>query len=92
MSTNTIALGDRVKDRITGFQGIAVARTEWLYGCVRITVQPEKRDGDGKLLANETFDAPQLALVRAGVVKGGQVERATPRTYGPRDDRAALSR
>ena len=28
-------LGSRVKDSITGFEGFAVSRTEYLYGCVR---------------------------------------------------------
>lgn len=30
-----VNLGDRVKDQVTGFEGIAIARTEWLFGCPR---------------------------------------------------------
>ncbi len=39
--------GDRVKDKVTGFERIAVARTEWLYGCTRIEVQAKvKKNGE----------------------------------------------
>jgi len=37
-----IALGTTVKDPITGLSGTAVARIEYLNGCVRIEVQPRK--------------------------------------------------
>lgn len=41
-----IRLGDKVTDSISGVTGIAVARYEFLYGCVRIAV--ERLDKDGK--------------------------------------------
>jgi len=41
-----IKLGIRVKDSITGYEGVAIARTDWLYGCVRITIQGDL-DKDG---------------------------------------------
>lgn len=41
-----VTLGKEVKDKVTGFKGIAVARCEYLNGCVRIEVQPlELKDG-----------------------------------------------
>ena len=41
-----IKLGSKVRDSITGLEGIATARTEYLYGCVRITITPtELKDG-----------------------------------------------
>ena len=43
-----IKLGDRVKDSITGYEGIAIARSEYLYGCVSIQVQLQEIK-DGKL-------------------------------------------
>ena len=61
----TIQLGDKARDSITGFEGIAVARTAWLYGCVRLTLQPEKIGKDGKMLESATFDEPQLILVKS---------------------------
>lgn len=53
-----IQLGMRAKDRVTGLEGIVIARTEWLYGCTRITIQPEKRN-DGTHVDSITIDEPQ---------------------------------
>ena len=90
MKPAEVGLGDRVEDRISGFSGIAIARCEWLYGCVRVTVQPEKLK-DGKLCETQTFDEPQLKVTKRAVVEH-RPEPAAPRTYGPRNDKAALSR
>jgi hypothetical protein len=42
-----INLGAFVKDKITGFEGIVIGRTQWLYGCVRYTVQQRELDSNG---------------------------------------------
>lgn len=60
-----IQLGDKVKDPITGCTGVAVSRTQWLYGCTRIGVQARKRK-DGTIPEVEWFDEPQLAKVAPG--------------------------
>lgn len=60
-----INLGDKVKDSITGFEGIAIAITDWLHGCRRITVQPEKLTAEGNVRESQTFDEPQLIIVKA---------------------------
>lgn len=54
-----IRLGEVVRDRMTGFAGVAIARTSWLFGCDRITVQP-KEVKDGKIVDSQTFDEMQL--------------------------------
>ena len=64
-----IELGTRVKDRTTGFQGIAVARTDWLYGCTRYGVQSDKLDKDGKPIEAEWFD--EQALDASSTEPGG---------------------
>ena len=66
-----INLGDKVKDSVTGFIGIAVGRTTWLHGCDRITVQPEGLNKEGKLFENQNFDEPQLEVVKPKKVKEG---------------------
>ena len=41
-----LKLGQKVEDSITGYKGVAVARTMWLNGCERIAVQgPLGKDG-----------------------------------------------
>ncbi|KKK67279.1 hypothetical protein LCGC14_2955660 [marine sediment metagenome] len=78
MSTK-VKLGQRVRDTISGNEGTAVARTEWLYGCVRVVVQPEgSKDGCPYDVFN--VDEPQLEVVD---------EKAAPEAepnHGPRND------
>jgi len=62
-----IELGDRVKDPVTGYQGIAHAITTWINGCVRVAVQPEKLDKDGKVPEDRYFDQTQLLIVKKRV-------------------------
>ena len=76
-----ITLGDKVKDSVTGFVGIAVGRTTWLHGCDRIIVQPEGLTKDGKTFENCSFDEPQLEVIRPKKVKEGN-----HRTGGPRPE------
>lgn len=54
-----IKLGTKVRDKVTGFEGIVTSRTEFLYGCIRIGVTP-KMDKDGKLGDIQHFDEPQV--------------------------------
>lgn len=37
-----VNLGDKARDPISGYEGICVARTHWLNGCVRATLQADK--------------------------------------------------
>ena len=57
-----IKLGQKVKDTITGLEGIVVAKTKWLHGCVRITIQPKVGE-DGKVPDNYSFDEPQAEII-----------------------------
>ena len=60
---NKINLGDKVKDPISGYVGIAVGKTTWLYGCTRISVQMKGFDKDGNLYPLQSFDEPQLKVM-----------------------------
>lgn len=64
MSKNEIKLGDKVKDKISGFIGIVVACTDWMHGCTRIGVQPTKLKDDGTLIDAQWFDLPQLEKIK----------------------------
>jgi len=59
-----IKLGDKVKDKLTGYSGTAVARAEYLYGCVWISVIPEELQ-DGKPIEDVWFDEGRLEGVSA---------------------------
>lgn len=57
-----VKLGVKAKDRITGFEGIVICVSEWLNGCLRITIQPQAMH-EGKPVDNQTFDAEQVEAV-----------------------------
>ena len=59
-----VELGDKVRDMITGFKGIAVARTTWIEGCDRITIQPEGVNKEGGIYEGQTFDEPLIEVIR----------------------------
>ncbi len=53
-----VKLGTKVKDKITGVSGVATARSDYLYGCVRICVEYlNKKSGELKEL---WFDEQRL--------------------------------
>ena len=81
-----ISLGQEARDRVTGFKGIAVARTEWLNGCARVTLQP-KMGKDGKHPDAVTFDEPQLELIGKGV-RIGPRDTGGPLPFVPTQNRA----
>jgi hypothetical protein len=87
-----INLGDQVKDKVTGFKGIAVAVTTWLNGCVRVTITPESLDKDGKIQDSQSFDEEQLELLKAGKVAAVKSREPAPivvpkaKTGGPKPE------
>jgi hypothetical protein len=72
-------LGTLVRDTITGYTGIAIGRTEFLPGCVRIAVQSQELK-DGKPIDPQYFDEPQLAVIELTPAK-----EPVAVTGGPRD-------
>lgn len=76
-------LGDKVRDVITGFYGIVVARTQWLNACNTYSVQPTELK-DGVPQQKQHFDEPQLVLLEEEVHPSsrntGGPERPVPRT------------
>lgn len=64
-----IMLGDRVKDRVTGFEGIVTTKIRFLAGCVRVGVSAEKLKPDGEVMDSQTFDEPDLVVTKENVHK-----------------------
>ena len=62
-----IELGNKVRDAVTGFVGIATARLEFLNGCKQITITgPAMKDGDIRTI---DVDEEQVKYVSLGVAK-----------------------
>lgn len=57
-----IKLGNKVRDKVTGYEGVATARVEYLNGCVQYCVKP-KVGSDGKMPDPEYIDVQQLEVV-----------------------------
>lgn len=75
-----VTLGKTYKDSISGFEGIAIARTVYIYGCERALIAPTKLKPDGDFLPDCWFDEAQLVSVRA---KKKPAKRAKNGPAGP---------
>ena len=78
-----IQLGSRVKDKISGFSGIAIGRTQWQWGCDRILIKPETLH-EGKTIEAEWFDEPQVELVEEA--KPDMIPKIADKPGGPQKD------
>lgn len=72
-------LGSKVRDTITGFEGRATSRIEYITGCVQYGVLPEV-GADGKYPNPEYIDEQRLVLT------GGPIEQASRPTGGDMRD------
>lgn len=64
----TINLGDQVRCKVTGFEGVVTERCTFLTGVDRLGVQPRHFGTDKELAKSEFFDECQLEVRSAGVV------------------------
>lgn len=59
-------LGNRLKDKVTGFTGIATARIQYINGCIQYCLIPQV-DKDGKYVEGIYFDVQRLEHVDDGI-------------------------
>lgn len=60
--------GDVARDKITGFTGVVIARTDYDTGCKHASLQSQDLK-DGKPIEWESFDESRLELVESAVEK-----------------------
>ena len=79
-------LGDLVKDKVSGYEGIVIVRSEWLNACRRYSIQAQALK-DGKPIEAIGLDEDNMELVQAKKV----ADRAEKPTGGdqPMASRAA---
>jgi len=58
-----VKLGQTVKDLVTGFEGVAVCRADYLHGMPRVDVQPPIKK-DGSVPDEHAFDESQLVIIK----------------------------
>lgn len=78
-------LGSKIRDKVSGVEGITTSRTEFLNGCIQYNIHP-KADKDGKHVDIYNYDEQQLELIDDGIHKnvsppkptGGAMTQAAP--------------
>jgi len=61
-----IPLGYRVRDRVSGFEGIVTSRTVFMNGCIQYQIKPGL-DKEGKPKDSALCDCQQLEIVDRGI-------------------------
>lgn len=81
---NMIKLGQKAKDKITGFEGIIIGKCEYLYGCNQYGITPLAINGETK--STQWFDEGRIEIIGRGILpeevkveKDGGVNRDCPR-------------
>ncbi|HED05845.1 MAG TPA: hypothetical protein ENI61_04080 [Ignavibacteria bacterium] len=60
---NKIKLGDKVRDKISGFTGIVVAKSEFLNGCIQCDIMPKCKTKD-KMPEAQGIDIQSLEVIK----------------------------
>ncbi len=76
-----VELGDKVKDTVTGFSGIAVCKVDYLQGCRRFGVQAPSKNNK-KPDEWQYFDEPQLQVIKRGALKRPTIKLPRKRLTG----------
>lgn len=61
-----IDLGQKAKDKITGFEGIITGRASYLYGCDQYSLVPTVSQ-DGKIGDTQWFDEGRIEITGPGI-------------------------
>jgi hypothetical protein len=64
-----IMLGNRVADIITNAEGIAIARSQHLYGCTHIHIKPTDLDEKGQIRDSNVVDLARCRFIEAAFGK-----------------------
>lgn len=75
-----LRLGEKYRDKVSGWGGILTARYEYLNGCVRVELSAKDKDGEPKAFV---FDEEQVELV----ADAPAVEIERRKTGGPQSNR-----
>ena len=83
IGSNGISLGDRIKCRITGLEGICYGVSDFMYGCTRVGLAPSSLDRDGKPKEIFWADAPQFEIVKTSELKSERKNTGGPMSSVP---------
>lgn len=87
-----LKLGDIARDRISGYEGVVIGVTDWIYGCRRMTLQ-SKGLHEGKPIEPISVDEPQCDFVdRQPSVAAKSASAAPGGPHTPTTRRSAATR
>ena len=83
---NQIQLGNKVKDIVTGLEGVACAKIEYLNGCIQFEIIPKVTAKATEYPKYSWIDIDRLAYVSRGICveknyKGGAVKPCIERSH-----------
>ena len=64
-----VGLGSLVRDKITGFEGIVMGRTEYLTGCAHVGIHPRGLTNEGSIPGWEWIDETRVIVLERDVVR-----------------------
>jgi hypothetical protein len=64
-----VELGSKVRDMITGLEGVVMARTEYLTGCAHIAIMPQKLTDKGEIPEYQWIDETRAEILSDNAVK-----------------------
>jgi hypothetical protein len=80
-----IELGDKGKDRISGFTGIITAIAHYLHGCTRCSIAPQEIR-EGKVIDHIWIDEGQVEIIEKQAYKHHLAKTTTMGPGGQRSD------
>lgn len=96
-----VKLGQKVKDLVTGFEGVAASIHTYMHGCRRIGVEPTHTDEKGKPIEVRLFDEHRVEIIEDQEIPvaahmipaaGTAAQAVADAPGGPRDDDADVVR
>jgi hypothetical protein len=79
-------LGVKLRDKVSGFEGIAIARVEHLNGCTQYGISGKVGD-DGKMPESYYIDHTQLEQIDTGIKVKDTADTGGATTKMPRNNR-----
>lgn len=78
-----VNLGDRVRDQMSGIEGIAFGRSSYVTGCDHIGIKRSGTAPDGKAFDLHWCDEPLIEVMETDAFSAADPERAMAANGGP---------
>lgn len=74
-----IKLGNKVKDSVSGLEGITTCRCEYLNGCIQYSITPKVKAGATEMSTDVWIDEAQLVITGQGVAPDVVKKKVEPK-------------